>query len=972
MSRRAAFIINAKTGPELQAGKKDALRMAEVLFDQELGGCASDLSLEPIFDCESGTSFLGQFQNFLQKSAEATFRIIYFSGHGENKNGTFSLVFDDPASPRIPFDTLPAFLKGYGLLNSLFVLDTCHSGAANLQGLKSSEDFLSPLLNTGSCVFASSRDNQFSYEREDGEGSEFTVRLCECIESGLGGQATKQGLITVPDATDYINGSIQNASNSATSRPQTAVYSINLADGHIWIAKNRSGSSQQAEPESSHSSVGGWNERVVLDAIDDSRAPCFGASIAELDEDLVRRFARNVGFDAGIERNQLYAEIGLQFEGNGKHPTTAAILSFGKRPEKFFPQSCVGVRFGELSAEHFSTKWFNGNVFRLLTESVSEIQRGLGGRSTIDSSGIRADDYEIPASVIREAMSNAIAHRDYEAPQRILVSVLEDKIEIRNPGSFPDNFSWSDLLTSPGHSFTRNAAISRFLQGLGGFEGFGRGFEVFQKYREENGPEAITFSNFAENTVVVTIRRPVAFAAVQEALLSQSKAQLLHRSLARRHEAVPVSEMFVPSTVTRSDGSRISIDSELQPMDALSRRSLLIGGPGSGKTLIAKMLINNMIDSLEGKLGVVPVFVQLRSLSRVDSLLENLARLAQVDEKAFRKLVENGQTYLIFDGVDELDIADRSIFVKQLLELVRRFPSLRLLVTTRSDPRVEKLLQSEGFDALSTGHWDRVEIRRFVEQRVRSLYGTSRGPDFEASVLKSLQATPDIASSPLLLELFMMQHGDRANLTRSLSSFWESSLRAILVEHDATKSSFVREGTLSRGDLRDVLEAFALFSLIDRIRVFDQQTMLKLLGSAVDIVGVSARAEDVLSDFETSGVVVLDQASFVFVNRSLHEYLAASYLSRGEVSLEQGLQILSEYFEDTRDVSFIEMALEQWSNRRRSRRRNSTRDCRSTILVEYKARKLRTHFVRELFRVSEELLVGRGRSRLEELVNREF
>jgi len=85
-----------------------------------------------------------------------------------------------------------------------------------------------------------------------------------------------------------------------------------------------------------------------------------------------------------------------------------------------------------------SYKVFNGTVFELVDEAVdfvlSKLDYAIGTRSQQTQI---PGSYEIPKEVIREAIVNAIAHRDYTSNASVQVMLFKDRLEIWNPGSLP-------------------------------------------------------------------------------------------------------------------------------------------------------------------------------------------------------------------------------------------------------------------------------------------------------------------------------------------------------------------------------------------------------------------------------------------------------------------------------------------------------------------------------------------------------
>lgn len=121
--------------------------------------------------------------------------------------------------------------------------------------------------------------------------------------------------------------------------------------------------------------------------------------------------------------------------------TNAAILLFGKEPQRFFINSevrCASFTGTIVEKPMPSYKVFKGTVFEMVDQALEFVLNKLNYRV-----GTRADSvsvpgsYEIPKEVVAEAIVNAIAHRDYTSNGSVQVMLFRDRLEIWNPGSLP-------------------------------------------------------------------------------------------------------------------------------------------------------------------------------------------------------------------------------------------------------------------------------------------------------------------------------------------------------------------------------------------------------------------------------------------------------------------------------------------------------------------------------------------------------
>jgi ATP-dependent DNA helicase RecG len=197
--------------------------------------------------------------------------------------------------------------------------------------------------------------------------------------------------------------------------------------------------------------------------------PCDGAILDDLNDKAVRDFVRI----ARLERQFPLAEkaplcdvlthLHLLHQGQ---PTNAAVLLFGRDPQRFLPSAevrCMHFHGTEIQRPVPFYQVFKGNAFEQVDMAVdfvlSKLNRSVGTRAESIQAPVR---YEIPDDVIREAIVNAIAHRDYASAGAVQVSVFADRVEVWNPGTLPSSLT-TESLRRPHGSIPRNHRICEVL-----------------------------------------------------------------------------------------------------------------------------------------------------------------------------------------------------------------------------------------------------------------------------------------------------------------------------------------------------------------------------------------------------------------------------------------------------------------------------------------------------------------------------
>ena len=119
---------------------------------------------------------------------------------------------------------------------------------------------------------------------------------------------------------------------------------------------------------------------------------------------------------------------------------------------------------------------FKGNIFSLLERTESYIKERMRWR--VEIKGLERDEIpEIPVDAIREALVNSLCHRDYYAPESNKVAIFKNRIEIYNPGSFPEGLTPEDFINKEEQSVLRNPFIAETLYKCKDIEKWGSGLK---------------------------------------------------------------------------------------------------------------------------------------------------------------------------------------------------------------------------------------------------------------------------------------------------------------------------------------------------------------------------------------------------------------------------------------------------------------------------------------------------------------
>jgi len=222
-----------------------------------------------------------------------------------------------------------------------------------------------------------------------------------------------------------------------------------------------------------------WHEREVLP----------NSSLEDLDGNLVADFIRHLGIQGEAEKI-LFRPYGLIEYREGKPLLTrAAAYLFGKDPLRWHPRP--GIDFVRFEGNEKGSKTEYNVAERIRTEApilklIAEMESLMGERikeRIVLRDLFFRERFEYPGFAWREALINAIAHRDYRLEgSAVEVWMFDDRIEIRSPGKLPGPVKIQQLLRRQKVHYSRNPLITRVLADRGIMRAMGEGLpQIFQE-----------------------------------------------------------------------------------------------------------------------------------------------------------------------------------------------------------------------------------------------------------------------------------------------------------------------------------------------------------------------------------------------------------------------------------------------------------------------------------------------------------
>ena len=245
------------------------------------------------------------------------------------------------------------------------------------------------------------------------------------------------------------------------------------------------------------------------------------ATEAVLDKNLIDEYIRNRQKDrpgfSKLDPAQTYDMLAITRDG---HPTVAAIMNMGVYPQGYFPQWGItaivvpGKEIGDVAEDHarfLDNKRIEGTIYTMVEEAQQFCLRNMKVRTIIDpSTGKRTDRTEYPPDAIREAILNALIHRDYSFYTEgtpVQINFFADRLEIHSPGSLYGRMTVEQL--GYAKMDLRNPALAVMAEAITGSENRYSGIPTMRRELAAYGLPAPVFENRRNEFVVTFYNSPI-------------------------------------------------------------------------------------------------------------------------------------------------------------------------------------------------------------------------------------------------------------------------------------------------------------------------------------------------------------------------------------------------------------------------------------------------------------------------------
>lgn len=214
---------------------------------------------------------------------------------------------------------------------------------------------------------------------------------------------------------------------------------------------------------------------------------CPHFELQDLDRASIENFLRRAGLDPELSTDIMVENLGLR---SGDGLCYAAALLFAKNPQRYVPDAQVQcARFLDTTSLNFlDQRTFAGGLLSQIEEAITFVKRNTRQAIRITGSPQHERVPEYPEVAVREAIINAVCHRDYASSGTVQVRIYADRMEVWNPGTLPSDLTVESLYSEHA-SRPRNRRIAEAFHRARLIERWGTGtLRIIGAFREQGLP----------------------------------------------------------------------------------------------------------------------------------------------------------------------------------------------------------------------------------------------------------------------------------------------------------------------------------------------------------------------------------------------------------------------------------------------------------------------------------------------------
>ena len=246
--------------------------------------------------------------------------------------------------------------------------------------------------------------------------------------------------------------------------------------------------------------------------------------------------------------------------------STAAVLLFGKEPQKFFPRARVRFIRYEGAEEKFGVEMnvikdviFKGTILKMIRDTIAYLDTQIKEKTYLGTEGIFVTEEEYPKFVRQEIIVNEVTHRAYSITGTdIQVKMFDNRIVVESPGKLPGMVKADNIRFT---HFSRNPKIAEFLKAYDYVKEYGEGVDRMCRELSALGVREPQY-----NLVAFIMKATVCANVLDEGKETTQKnypetAQKLPKSLSV--EITPIQRSIVEYIIQNPYAGRVEIASQL-------------------------------------------------------------------------------------------------------------------------------------------------------------------------------------------------------------------------------------------------------------------------------------------------------------------------------------------------------------------------------------------------------------------------
>lgn len=359
-----------------------------------------------------------------------------------------------------------------------------------------------------------------------------------------------------------------------------------------------------------------------------------------------------------------------------------------------------------------------------------------------------------------------------------------------------------------------------------------------------------------------------------------------------------------------SDGSIKSGVNKFRSIDGAdyvekSKRLVVLGGPGAGKTTFLKFLAlaysnKGIFESTKLKTQKLPFFLPLPDFSKSeDSVLGAISAALVVREGEYardfvERAVKKGLAVILMDSLDEVPEDRRPSVVGRIKEFCNIYPDVKIVISCRAADYKEVL---ESFDEVELVKLGKSAVKAIVRSWFKGRRDLS---DKLISVIESDSGISNLTETPLLLSLLCIQFKHDLILPRRKVEVYKRCVETLLRDWDATRG-FRRESSYeSLSDLHKerLFEHIAGRATDDgQVYIFSDERICEIAGGYVSRLGLEASdAREIILEIERHHGIVERHSleSFCFSHASIQDY----FVARDAISRRSEMDLIRRRLDD--------------------------------------------------------------------------